>query len=172
MRLSKITVSGFRSFADETVIDGLDRINVFVGRNNAGKTNVIEILRLLNGLIDGNQYRRPVDFIARNEDTVVLTLEFSLNDTERTQTIEQLFKDGHVTAKDVAETNFLRNVSHSLKITAQGIVEETVDTTNLVDGESCSLGAAERENNRQMTAKGCDLARYCRELEERERICR
>lgn len=45
MFIEKITVRGYRSIHDQTVV--LGRLNYFVGRNNAGKTNLISALRFL-----------------------------------------------------------------------------------------------------------------------------
>lgn len=164
MRLSKITVSGFRSYAEETVIDGLDRINVFVGKNNAGKTNIIEILRLVNSLISGTPYRTPAEFMTRNVSRVMLTLEFALSDGERTQIIGALFNGGVVKPKDVLASDFLRNVTHTLRIVAGGIEQEDVTTPNLADGEVVVW--SQLVDKGQVQVSGSDMPSECLHLEK------
>lgn len=168
MQLRNIEVAGFRSLASKVVINDLARINVFVGKNNAGKTNVIEILRLLNGLIFGNQYRAPLDFLTKGQETMSLSLKFSLDDNERKQMIGRLFKDGIVQANDVTASKFLTTVTHSLDVAPHGIVEETVSANNLIEGEAIVWGLFKRDN--QVEVRGCDLSEYCRNLQKVENL--
>ena len=46
MALDRISLSNFRNHA-ETAIDGTGRLNLLVGGNGAGKTNILEALSLL-----------------------------------------------------------------------------------------------------------------------------
>ena len=45
-KISKLTVSRFRSFK-ELKVDGFGRVNLITGRNNAGKSTLLEAIRLL-----------------------------------------------------------------------------------------------------------------------------
>lgn len=56
MYISKVQISNFRSFEDE-IIEFNDGINVIIGHNNAGKTNLLKSL----GLIFDNKYRYKPD---------------------------------------------------------------------------------------------------------------
>lgn len=51
--LDELTIKGFKSIRD---LDGfkLKKLNVFIGGNGAGKSNLIEFFRLLRKLIEGN----------------------------------------------------------------------------------------------------------------------
>lgn len=51
--LDKLTIRGFKSIRE---LDGfeLKNLNVFVGANGAGKSNLISFFRMLNAIIDGN----------------------------------------------------------------------------------------------------------------------
>lgn len=46
MALARVTLANFRNHAD-TTLDGAGRVNVLIGANGAGKTNVLEALSLL-----------------------------------------------------------------------------------------------------------------------------
>jgi len=51
--LDKLTINGFKSIR-ELKDFGLSDLNVFIGGNGAGKSNLIEFFRLLRKIIDGN----------------------------------------------------------------------------------------------------------------------
>lgn len=52
MRLSRVNVSGFRSLRDAGVT-GLNTVNAVVGKNNSGKTALLESFLLLGTLRPG-----------------------------------------------------------------------------------------------------------------------
>lgn len=55
MFISQLTVSNFRGFKDETTIDFKEGINVLIGPNNCGKSNIIKALALLFNLNDSKK---------------------------------------------------------------------------------------------------------------------
>ena len=50
MQITNLHVSNFKSFKDETIT--LGRLNILIGANAAGKSNLISILRFLDNIID------------------------------------------------------------------------------------------------------------------------
>jgi len=63
MYISNITIKGFRNF-DNTTVDFHDGINVIIGHNNAGKTNILKALSLVTS---NDIYRRlSVDDFNKN----------------------------------------------------------------------------------------------------------
>lgn len=56
MYISNITIKGFRNF-DNTTVDFHDGINVIIGHNNAGKTNILKAL----SLVTSNDMHIPAD---------------------------------------------------------------------------------------------------------------
>ena len=58
--LDKFTIKGFKSIKDLTNFE-LTRLNVIIGGNGAGKSNLISFLRMLRALIDGNLNRYVKD---------------------------------------------------------------------------------------------------------------
>ena len=49
MRLSHITISGFKSFAKKTTIDVTQQVTGVVGPNGSGKSNIAEAIRFVLG---------------------------------------------------------------------------------------------------------------------------
>jgi AAA15 family ATPase/GTPase len=47
--LQDVTITNFRGF-DSLEINGLSKLNLFVGKNNSGKTSILEALFLLIGM--------------------------------------------------------------------------------------------------------------------------
>ena len=49
MRLKRLTIKGFKSFADETVIHFNENLIGIVGPNGSGKSNVVDSIRWVLG---------------------------------------------------------------------------------------------------------------------------
>lgn len=57
MKLDGIGISGYRSFGKEMVyIQDLNKINIFIGKNNSGKSNILRFLEHLPNIKIGNKY--------------------------------------------------------------------------------------------------------------------
>lgn len=55
MAITNITVKNFRSFNEEgVVLDNLAKVNLFIGKNNVGKSNILNFLNLLHRFPVGN----------------------------------------------------------------------------------------------------------------------
>ena len=57
MRLKKIEVKGFKSFADETVIHFNEAVTGIVGPNGSGKSNIVDAIRWVLGEQKGRELR-------------------------------------------------------------------------------------------------------------------
>jgi chromosome segregation ATPase len=49
MHIKRITLSGFKSYKSETVIEFEEGLNLIVGRNGHGKSNVFDAIRFVLG---------------------------------------------------------------------------------------------------------------------------
>jgi len=50
--LEKLTIKSFKSIREQTL--ALGRLNVFIGGNGAGKSNLIEVFRFLREIVNQN----------------------------------------------------------------------------------------------------------------------
>jgi len=58
MKLDGIAISGFRSFGDRLVkINDFQKINIFIGKNNSGKSNVLRFVKHLSEIKIQEQYK-------------------------------------------------------------------------------------------------------------------
>src|SRR5688500_854029 len=84
MKLNSITLQNFRSFKNEWILR-LKNLNFLIGSNGSGKSNVIEAIKLLNGLAIGSPYRpiKDLSFDRSLEKRVVVEVELELTIKER-----------------------------------------------------------------------------------------
>ncbi len=88
LRLPDLEVSGFRAF-DRLVIPRLGRVNLFVGPNSAGKSSLLEALRLY---ASGGSPGTLMDILASRDEMSPRTLTLSEEDIEiLTAALSQLF---------------------------------------------------------------------------------
>jgi AAA15 family ATPase/GTPase len=89
LRLRSISLQNFRSFKDTVKISDLKRVNVLVGPNKAGKSNVFEALSLLKSLAnDDANSRRNLDdyrFDHAKQNKIVIEIEIELSPSEQLQ---------------------------------------------------------------------------------------
>ena len=58
MILDGIAISGFRSIGDTLVkINDLQKINIFIGKNNSGKSNILRFFKHLSEISNGKEYQ-------------------------------------------------------------------------------------------------------------------
>lgn len=57
MRLKNLTIKGFKSFADETVIHFNESVTGIVGSNGSGKSNIVDAIRWVLGEQKGRELR-------------------------------------------------------------------------------------------------------------------
>jgi ABC-type cobalamin/Fe3+-siderophores transport system ATPase subunit len=83
MHLVSLEVKGLKSLR-ETRVDGLDHYNVFIGKNDSGKSTILQAVRLLQALQDRVGLQAPEEIIADKAErgVVHMTAVFSLSDEE------------------------------------------------------------------------------------------
>lgn len=47
MYISNISIENFRGFHEATIIELNEKLNIFIGHNNSGKTSIIKALQIL-----------------------------------------------------------------------------------------------------------------------------
>ena len=89
MYISKIQISNFRNFVNQE-IEFQEGLNVFIGHNNSGKTNVLKALQLIfdrnsknrPSIDDFNKYYKDFSKPPKIEITAHISESISLNENE------------------------------------------------------------------------------------------
>jgi len=85
MKLTKLYIHNYKSFYDTTI--ELDKLNIIVGENNSGKSNLIDVLEFIDiamskdierAISDKGGYDRIKNYSAIGEDKVVVRATFSI----------------------------------------------------------------------------------------------
>lgn len=132
-----MTLENFRSFKEAIPIEGLSSVNVFIGPNNVGKSNILEALRYIQALSRRQQLRIYPDLVFdRNPDiNIHVTLRLSLSTEERKKTVTKFLKgNSHFTPEEVMKTSLLSTLVLDVSVGKQGIVQEEISVSNVLDG--------------------------------------
>lgn len=94
MALSKVRIKSFKSIVDQTI--ELGQLNVFIGTNGAGKSNLLEAIGVLSCAIDGRiDYGKLADRGVRLSAPEVFKSSFKNLDRKNTFSLDAWFGDLH-----------------------------------------------------------------------------
>jgi predicted ATP-dependent endonuclease of OLD family len=120
LRLRSISLQNFRSFKDTVKISDLKRVNVLVGPNKAGKSNVFEALSLLKSLAndDANSIRSLDDyrFDHAKQNKIVIEIEIELSPSEQLQVVELLGRSNLFDNLDFENSKLFKHLKYHLEI--------------------------------------------------------
>ena len=138
MRIVRVKVEGFRSYKKEAVIEGLKPVNVLVGRNDVGKTNVVEVFRFLSATAKGNlnEYRPVADVVSRGSNSTSIEVQLEMSDEDRQNIIQAEYGGDSKKRESLLSSQFLRRVTHSVQFSKSGIFDsDVVVVSNVINGE-------------------------------------
>ncbi len=109
MALSQVSIKSFKSIVDQTI--ELGQLNVFIGTNGAGKSNLLEAIAVLSSAVDGRvDYSKLADRGARLSAPAVFKSSFKNLQRENTFSLDATFGDlsyqANINANDEAEFIF------------------------------------------------------------------
>ncbi|MDU5217126.1 MAG: AAA family ATPase [Atopobium sp.] len=118
MLLKKVTIYKYKSFLTEQSYEVEDRITRVVGKNESGKTALLEALAKSNYFEKNSEfeYNKDLDYPrnelikVRNENPAVLTCEYEL-ENEDIRGIEEAFAGGIVSPQTISVTSYYDNSS-------------------------------------------------------------
>lgn len=96
MRLTSFDIKNFRSIG-KTSCHVTDNLTVLAGKNESGKTNVLDALTTLNDEIVFKETDRPLNL--KSKDDVLIIFYFKLNNDEK----EECVKDFQIDTKDLSD---------------------------------------------------------------------
>lgn len=137
MILKSITLENFRSFKDAVSIGDLLDVNIFIGANNAGKSNILEALRYIQAMSQGNPLKKydELVFDGRTDNNIHIALSFSPSANERKDFIKNLFQENpFIKVHEIIESGFFSDITIDLVLGSNGLLREEISIGNIVNG--------------------------------------
>jgi AAA15 family ATPase/GTPase len=129
MILKSLSFENFRSFKEKTELD-LRKVNVFVGPNKGGKSNVIKCLEILNSLSrnDWNDMYTDNVFDYDNTKRITIEVEFYLNTEERQRLINIFFPN--ISLIHYEKNSIFKQIKYQITFGNNEIYQEKVSVSN------------------------------------------
>lgn len=169
MKIGSIALEGFRSYKDLVPIEEFSDVNIFIGPNNAGKSNVIEAFKYLSRLYteQGVQPFKEWVFDRQEDSEVKLSLFFILPSKERSRLINKLFENNrNVNVDEVKKSPFLEALTYSVVVKKYGVTAEEIKTANIKNGDIVLIRKTELTDQKNVKSQSADLETRCRTLSE------
>ena len=124
MKLTKVTIHKYKSFLTEQTYEVESQITRIVGKNESGKTALLEALAKSNYFEDNAdfQFNKDLDYPrselikAKHENPAVLTCEYELSD-EDVESVEEDFGKGIISKQTFSLTSYYNNTHTSTGVT-------------------------------------------------------
>jgi len=137
MRINNITLENFRSYKEPISIVGLSNVNVFIGANNAGKSNILEAFRYMQAMARGKQQKsfEEIVFDGDSKRNIHIRLSVSLSEQARNKFIKKLFQENpSIRVHKIIKSSFLSNLILDVVIGNRGLVQEEIMINNIISG--------------------------------------
>lgn len=129
MLVKKISFENFRSFRDKTELD-LQNINIFVGPNKAGKSNIIMCFQFLNSISRNDWNDLFIDNVFDYDKNMRITIQivFYLNIEERRDLVRRFFPNiSHV---DFEVNKIFQEIKYLIIVENNRIYKEILSVQN------------------------------------------
>ncbi len=131
MKIHRLSVQNFRSFKEKTVLNDIKPVSVFVGANNAGKSNVFEILSFLRAMANGNRPKQHIECtFDRTTDPFLIEIELELSESERSSIINKIPTPNNLTDVNFQTSSFLQYIKYEAHVTEKRCSKEVLSITN------------------------------------------
>ena len=127
-----------RAHKNQTIITDLSDVNVFIGPNNAGKSNILEALRFIEYLTRGQREKSYSEMVfdGKTSRNIQFTLTFSLSIEERREFITKLFlKNSKINTDEAIKSAFLSTLTYDAVLGKSGLIKEKLTTRNILKGD-------------------------------------
>ena len=162
LRLKRVVISNFKSLK-RVELDNLPSLVLFMGRNNAGKSNILDAFKFLSdaatsldhALVSRGGTLSEVLFRKQTNLKMEFVFEFLLSPEKRCDWIAQLFVQNKlVTVEQVLGSSFLSALTLKISLGADQFSEE-LSTTNLRAGSSALLFSIKGNAQNVDCTSGC-----------------
>ena len=132
MKLSAIHATNFRSYKTDMALDSIGPLTVIIGPNNAGKSNIIELLTWYRTMLFGQGSRSSAEMKHTGNKPTPLSvrLEFEVNPEEKRSLLIRAGLVSETSQNGLLAGQFLTGIRHSF-VFDQGLEKEEVEVRNL-----------------------------------------
>jgi predicted ATPase len=165
MKLQSIVLENFRSFKNEVTIDALSDVNVFIGANNAGKSNILEALRNIQALTNGELLKHYPELVfdGNEKSNIRISLRLIPSHEERIEFIKPLFQKNLDTNTDrIFATRFFSEILLEFIFDSKGLLKESIKIGNIIDGLLPIVSNSRKDNSLETERLG--LQKKCKNL--------
>jgi AAA15 family ATPase/GTPase len=130
MMIQSLSLENFRSFKKNTTLDPLKRLNIFIGPNQAGKSNVLKSLLMLHSL-SRNSWQSIFSREIFNYDTdksIKTEVKLRLSCAERKLLVDTFFPK--LAKTQYEENTFFRELKYLISFSKQNILYEQLGVTS------------------------------------------
>lgn len=110
-------------------------MNVLIGRNNTGKSNLLDLIRLLGLMTAGQRLPPDRELTTRGATHSDVKIVLRLDPEERSEIIRWYAGGQPEIERRLSESKFALTLAHHFELDSGGIVSEQLFTTNVVDGD-------------------------------------
>ncbi len=154
MQVAAISIGNYRSFGKKEQLDGLSPVNIVIGPNNTGKSNVLKLLQMYQGMYAGNQSFNSKMLHADNKTTpMTFEIEYQFLKAES----DHLLKFFKFQSSDIAAAfengKILRGYKHSMSFGADGLLtSESIATLDSRGGTELWVPLFGQEGTHKQTS--------------------
>jgi len=135
MHLTSLLAVNFRSYKDGFQLEFKKPITVLIGRNNSGKSNILELVRWIREMATGTSRSFLEQFHSstqRNNQAVMgADMVFELGGDDRNELLGIFTFPDHAVKNYLANSAFLKALRIAFRFRTNGILSEKIDVSNV-----------------------------------------
>lgn len=137
LHITALRVQNFRSYKEKQACDGISFVNVVIGPNNAGKSNLVRVLQWYRGMARGQTSATPNILHTGNQrSSVTFEIEYELDDQELDELTKHLKFQSDDIAKIFKDGKILKKIKHEMEFGPEGHLLNEVVWTRDVRGSA------------------------------------
>jgi putative ATP-dependent endonuclease of the OLD family len=141
-------MENFRSYRTKASVDEMPEMSILIGRNNAGKSNLIKAIDSYKKMENGHDMPPRFLHTGNTKSPLVLEIEYVLDSTERDSVLQHLtYRSGEI-AEAMKSSKLFWGLKHYLRLTPTGILdEESVAVSNFSGNWLAIWGCTKGDSN-------------------------
>ncbi|ACV11882.1 SMC domain protein [Halorhabdus utahensis DSM 12940] len=143
MQVTEIDIENFRSIPETSI--GLGDFNLLIGKNNAGKSNIVKAIYRYRDLVAGNvdisDFYESAVTRGKQPEPIKFSISYQIEEGTRENLIESLSENHEVSASvydTLMDSESFQKYNHEISIRETGVSHNTINTC--LNGSKVELG--------------------------------